>query len=265
MNQLNFKEWLGLKDIYGFEKEVNQAQNTQKIDELPVKRLALDIVMERLAQNSLPLGLPKSKFLTEMQWGTHDGALRVKWTPKLNVKIHRLHHDREGNEAWILKKFFFVNDRDFAGQEDVVADEIFDQVKAIAYQNHDSVMEEGEFKFDNIVYSLAAQMRQQQYQVIEFERVKKLNENEYDLSFWVRGGGTGTLYGPHSQRPALALIVKMAYNERTGLIKAIAEMIQSVDNSAEWAIQPAEFEEYFLPTQPKNEIINSIVTSLKWF
>jgi hypothetical protein len=126
-------------------------------------------------------------------------------------------------------------------------------------------MEQGEFKFENIVYSLAAKMRQQDNDTIDFQGVKKLNENEYDLSFYIRGGGQGTMYGPKGQRPALALIVKMGYNENTGLIKAIAELIQGVDDTSNWTIQPAEFEEVFLPTQSKNEIITAITTALKWF
>jgi hypothetical protein len=83
--------------------------------------------------------------------------------------------------------------------------------------------------------------------------------------FYVKGGGVGTTYGPKGQRVALALVVKMAYNESTGVIKAIAELIESVDDSTSWSIQPAEFDEQFLPTQDKNEIITSITTALRWF
>lgn len=265
MTSFAFKEWMGLRDIFGFEKEIVQAQQPQKIDDLPVQRLCLSDVMERLSQNTLIMGLPKSRFMTEMQWGNQPGAVRVVWTPRLNVKVQKLHHDREGNNVWVLKKYFFVNDRDFAGQEDVVADEVFEQVKMVANEQLDAVMEQGEFKFENIVYSLAAKMRQQDNDTIDFQGVKKLNENEYDLSFYIRGGGQGTMYGPKGQRPALALIVKMGYNENTGLIKAIAELIQGVDDTSNWTIQPAEFEEVFLPTQSKNEIITAITTALKWF
>lgn len=265
MTQFNFKEWIGLRDIFGFEKEINQAQATGKIDDLPIQTLTLSLVMERLGQNTLPMGMPKSRFLSEMQWGNQPGAVRVVWTPRLNVKIQKLHHDREGNNTWVLKKYFFVNDRDFAGQEDVVADEVFEQVKLVANEQLDAVMESGEFKFENIVWSLAAKMRQEDNETIDFQGVKKLNENEYDLLFYLRGGGTGTMYGPKGQRPALALIVKMAYSENTGLIKAIAELVQGIDDTSSWAIQPAEFEEHFLPTQSKNEIIAAITTALKWF
>lgn len=266
MVKFNFKHYVeNLRDIFGFEKEVNQAQNISKVDDLPIKTLSVHVVMDRLATNNISIGRPKSKYLSEMQWGDQPGAVRVQWTPKLNVKIQKLHHDLEGNDVWIMKKFFFVNDRDFAGKEDVVADEIFEQVKMVAEGKLESVMESGEFKFDNIVWSLASKMRQSNYDFIDFEGVKKLNENEYDLYFWINGGGQGQMFGPRGQRPALALIVKMAYSENTGLIKAIAEMVQGVDDTTNWTIQPAEFEEHYMPTQPKNEIIDSVISALRWF
>jgi hypothetical protein len=265
MPSFAFKEWVGLRDIFGFEREVNQAQEPQNTDDLPVKQLSLGVLMERLGRNTLPLGLPKSKFLTEMQWGNQPGAVRVVWTPRLNVKIQKLHHDREGNNVWALKKFFFVNDRDFAGKEDVVADEIFDQVKLVADEKLEAVLENKEFRFEDLINALSAKVQQQDNETIDFQFMKKLNENEYDFLFYIRGGGVGTMYGPRGQRPALALIVKMGYSESTGLITSIAQLVEGVDDTSNWTIQPAEFYEVFMPTQPKREIIECIVTALKWF
>jgi hypothetical protein len=264
MKRFAFKEWFGSRDIFGFDKEINLAQDI-KNDDLPIKNFSLGIVMERLGSNTLSIGVPKSKFLSEMQWGDQAGSVKVVWTPRLNVKIQKLHHDREGNPIWVLNKFFFVNDREFAGKEDVVADEIFEQVKLVAEQQIDGVAEHYSYTLENLVYSLAARMRQQDNETIDFQGVRKLNENEYDLSFYVRGGGVGTMYGPRGQRPAVALIVKVGYNETTGVIKSIIELVEGVDDTSNWTIQPAEFEELFLPTQPKNDIISAITTALKWF
>jgi hypothetical protein len=260
----NFKKYVeNSQDVFGFEKEARTP--AERTDDLPIRRFSVASVMERLGKNNISLGAPKSKYLTEMRWGTEAGSVRVVWTPRLNVKIQKLHHDREGSDVWVMKKYYFVNDRDFAGQEDVVADEIFEQVANVAKEKLESVMESQEFKFDNIIWSLAAKMRQQPNDTIDFQGVTKQNEHEYDLSFYLKGGGQGTMYGPKSQRPAMALLVKMGYSESTGVIKAIAELIQGVDNTSNWTIQPAEFEENFLPSQPKEEIITAITTALKWF
>lgn len=266
MKQMSFKKWLNEHDIFGFEREISTVQDDKYGEEMPIVGFNTNAVIDRLSNYNLSIGRPFSRFPSEVQWGTQPGAIRVMWTPKLNIKIQRFHHDREGNPLWIMKKFFFVDDDHFGGKEEIVADDVFEQVKLVSEQQLDAVMENNDVKFENLVYSLAAKLRQQPYQVIEFNNAKKLNENEYDLSFWLRGGGTGTITGKsHGQRPALALIVKLAYNERAGYIKSIAEMIQTSDDTANWEIQPAEFEGYYLPTQNKNEIIDSIVTALKWF
>lgn len=263
---MNFKEWLNHKNIFGFDNEIIQAQDFKNNDELPVVRFNTNAIIEQLSNYNLSVGKPFSRFPSEIQWGTQPGAIRVICTPKLNVKIERFHYDRKGDQLWIMKKFFFVNDEQFGGKEDIVANDIFEHVKIISEQQLDAVMESSGFKFENLVYSLVSKLRQQPYQVLDFNTVKKLNENEYDLSFWLRGGGTGVITGSkHGQKPALALIVKIAYNEQNGYIKSFAEFLQTSDDTANWTIQPAEFEGFYLPTQNKNEIIDSIVTALKWF
>jgi hypothetical protein len=264
MVKMNFKEWIN-KDIFGFEREVLDAQdNSKPQNELPIQGFMLNLVMERLETNNLSLGHPFSRFPNEMQWGTQPGAVRVVWTPKLNVKIQKLHLDLEGNRVWIMKRFYFVNDLEFGGgNEHVVADEIFEEVKIVAKDQLDS--SSGQFKLENIVYPLASVLRQQDYQVIELDRIVKISENEYDINFWCRGGGVGKTFGPRGQRPVLAFILKMHYNEHTGLIKTIAEMATAEDDTTKWELQPAEFEELYMPSQPKKEIIDSIVTALKWF
>jgi hypothetical protein len=89
MQDFSFKKFVE-QDIFGFGEKLPLEKQE---DDLPIRSFSVHRVIERLNQHQLSLGKSKSKFLSEIQWGDQPGAIKVQFTPRLNVKIQKFHHE----------------------------------------------------------------------------------------------------------------------------------------------------------------------------
>lgn len=276
MHEMNFSLWLEKKNIFGFEEEnwkVKIPYRPGKAplrgpQDLPIERLNVQRMIDELAKNDLGIKKANSRFFNECQWGNNVGAVRVVVTPKINVKIQKLHKDLEGNNTWIMKKYFFIDDVNYAGREDVVALEIFDQVKNINLEQLEKP--DAKVPLKDLVQSLSARMNTlESNTLLPSHDIKKTADNEYNLYYFLRGGGRTGYSGSGTTKSVLEVVVNLSLQKNTGLIKAMVTVVSDVDAGSKgggtWVLLPSDFEEYFMPSQGKREIIESIVTALKTF
>ncbi len=276
MPDFNFRLWLEKTNIFGFEErdyDVEAPFRPGKFplkgpQDLPIERLNVQRVIEQLAKNDLGIKRSNSKFFNECQWGSNSGAIRVVITPKVNVKIQKLHEDLEGNRVWIMKKYFFIDDANFAGKEDVVALEIFDQVRNI----NDEQLEAPSRKINlgDLVESLSARMNAlESTTLLPGHTVKRTSDNEFNLFYYLRGGGRTGYSGASNTKNIMEVVVNLSTQKTTGLIKAMVTVVSNIGSGSKgggtWVLMPSDFEEFFMPTQGKKEIIESIITALKTY
>lgn len=271
---MNFRLWLE-KNTFGFEEDDSKFSPhrpgkfpLQGPQDLPVERLNVQSVIEQLAKNDLGVKKGRIKFFNECQWGDQPGAVRAVITPKVNVKIQKLHHDLEGNSVWVMKKYFFIDDVNYAGKEDTVAYEIFDQVRNI----NDEQLERPsrDVALTELARSLSSKMNTLESSIlIPTHTVKRVAENEYNLSYYLKGGGRSGYSGANTTKNIIEVIVNLSSRKDTGLIKAMVTVVTNMSSGSRgggsWSLSPSDFEEYFMPTQSKKEIVESIVTALKTY
>jgi hypothetical protein len=270
-----FSLWLEKTNIFGFEErdwdstEVHPGKTPQRgPNDLPVERMNVQRVIDLLGRYQLGSKKPKSNFMSECSWGDHAGAIRAIITPKINVKIQRLHHDLEGKEVWVMKKYFFIDDYNFAGKEDVVALEIFDQIKRINDEQLESPAPK--VKLEELVQSLSSRMNAlESSTLLPNHFIKKASSNEFNLSYYLRGGGRGGFGGASTVKNVMEVVVNLSQQPKTGMIKAMVTVVSNIASGSRgggtWVLMPSDFEEFFMPTQGKKEIVESIITALKTY
>lgn len=276
MHEMNFRLWLEKKNIFGFEEEdwrVKVPYRPGKAplrgpQDLPIERLNVQRVMEELAKNDLGIKKATLRFFNECQWGNNVGAIRAIITPKVNVKIQRLHKDLEGNNVWIMKKYFFIDDVNYAGKEDVVALEIFDQIRNINVEQLDKPALKVPLR--ELVQSLSSKMNTlESHVLLPSHEIKKTSDYEYNLFYFLRGGGRTGYSGSSTTKSIMEVLVNLSTQKHTGLIKAMVTVVSNTDSGSRgggtWVLMPSDFEEYFMPSQGKREIVESIITALKTY
>lgn len=233
-------------------------------DDLPVVGFNTERMIDLLSRREIGFKKGFSRFTNECQWGENPGAVRVIVTPKVNLKIQRLHADREGTPVWLMKRYFFIDDGNFAGREDVVAAEVFDEVSEV----NDAQMENvADFDMRELAQSMGDRLNGVDSSVIlSGNTIKQTGQDEWTLLYYLRGGGVGSGAGASASRGIMEVVVNLSKNKNTGLIKAMVSVVNNTDESGNaWTLSPCDFEEYFLPTQGKNEIIDAVATALKTY
>lgn len=276
MRDVKFRSWLENKNIWGFEEDEWQPKkpyHPSKIpfngpDDLPIKSFNLQRMIEMLSKFDLGFKKAQSKFMNECQWGANVGAVRAVVTPRLNLKIQRLHYDLESNPVWIMKKHFAIDDANYAGKEDIVAQEIYDQVKNVNDEQMENPIKDVEL--NELVSLLNIKMKGfTSSTLLPEHQLKKNSETEYTIYYYLRGGGASGFTGGSSVHNIMEVAINLSQNKNRGLIKAMVTVVTKLSSGSSgggsWVLMPSDFEEYFMPTQSKKEIVESILTALKMY
>lgn len=276
MPNMNFRLWLEKRNIWGFDDTDWQPQKPyhplktpfKGNEDLPITAFNVQRMIDELAKFELGFKRSKVNFFNECQWGENPGAVRVVVTPKINLKIQKLHYDLEGNKVWVMKKYFFIDDENYAGKEDVVAQEVFDQVKNINDEQLENPNKD--VKLDELVQGLNSRLKGLISSTLLPEHtVKKNSENEFTVYYYMRGGGASGYSGASNTHNIMEVVVNISKHRDTGLIKAMVTVASSLSSGSQggntWVLMPSDFEEYFMPTQGKREIIEALVTALKTY
>ncbi len=262
-----FKVWLETyKDIFGFDEDLTAKMiaRLRRPDDKPIRHFNVNEMMNRLAQNKLGHHQGFQKFNNESQWGTLPGAIKVELGMQFTVYIERLVYDLEGDPRWITKKVFKINVNEYNGYEDSVADAIYDEVVKVFMDPLDGPSKEYG-GLEDLIETVVDKAKHYGGDMFIFERLKKVNDDNYILVFGVRGGGVGALQKTRSEGRINQYIIDISFDKKTGLLHVIETTVQTGDEGTSWDLQPSFFEGMFCPSQADAEIVESIVTSMKYF
>jgi hypothetical protein len=257
-------------DIFGFDdleaKKVLAAEDDTAEDEMPVKPFSVEWLMGTLAHKKIGNRIRSSHaFLDQVVWGGKDaGAVRVKLTPNITIFVERRITDLEGTSTWILKNVFKPKLKDYAGKEEFVADDVFKQVEKIYFDQLEVATEKCEVI--NLAKRMSARVRAHAPDLYIFQDIKEVRKDYFVIYFNLRGMGVGKLASRTrnvTQTPEATIDVN--FDKKRGLIHVIVSTVSIGQDGGDWEIDIPYLDAFFTPTQDKDEIIDTVITSLKYF
>lgn len=267
MSYINFKKWVLIKenkDIFGFEKKTNIAQN-QVLDENPIKNLDSQTIIDILLKKKLNDTTPFSEYSNQIQWGNENGALRLVIGPLGSFKttIRRKQTNLEGNTSWICKKIVpyqkFIEEN--IHDEEEFANLIFEKIQKIHENKFESAINEYK-NLKHLVVDIARRCQQRDIlpEELVYKGIRELNENNFLIYFEARGHGVEV---PDFNRLE-QFIIDMSYNKKQGLIRSIGYEILSPTKQHIWTPGTADWDELFSPSQ-KEEIAEQVTNAFKTY
>jgi hypothetical protein len=269
-----FKIWVEASDVFGFDdikvrmREKEEEEKEQEEEDKPVKPFSVQWFMDSLARKKIGGRIRSNHaFLDQIIWGDKkDGSIRVRLQPNIVVYVERLITDLKGEPTWICKKVFKPDVKKFTGHEDIVAEDVFDVVEELWADDLDKT--NAEYKSTlQLVKRMSGRMQQNAPDMYLFQDVKEVNPNYYIIYFSLRGAGVGHLAGRGGQvgRTPEATI-DINYNKERGLIQIIMTTVTSGGRgNDDWQLDIPYLNAYYTPSQSKDEIIDTIITALKYF
>lgn len=272
---MNFKKWLFSEDKFnwanfGSDKHFNvhpdlspeETLKRQRYDD-PIRQFNFEYLSEQLLKKRVGIREASAKYMHEIIWGEGSGALKVHVHPDNHVSLDKLGKDLQGEDVWYTKKMFLINRGGFGGHEDIVVEELHDALIEISKQPIDGPRNELDKKyFKNLVQVMAAKMSQVARPIFFLERIKKLNDYNYIIQFGVKGQG---VEAPDHRRIEENL-TQVIYDKNKGVIRVMNANVESgVGKEHSWEIMPNDSDYFFSPTQDKNEIIQVMMTTMKYY
>ena len=257
----SFKNWCITegKDIFGFDKDI-RPEKKDMTDVNPIDFFDIEKITHNLAMHNVGELLPEVQFVSEVTWGDGNGSMRVRINTWLNVIIERKTIDLTGKEQWIAKKIYQLNHKQYGGMEDAVAHEILQEVENVYKRRLDSPSKEYK-EFQTLVSSVASAIRRNAHDIFIFNGIKRINENNYIIRLALRGHGVQR----KGQKRVEENHTQMTYDQEAGLIRLTNYNIESSLAQHEWAVTQSDIDWYFAPTQEKEEIAQTISTTLHWY
>lgn len=260
-------------DIFGFEDLEQKKQEDNPFltsdkegeDEEPVKSFSVQWLMDTLARKRLGKSIKASHaFLDKVQWGKEDGAVRVRLTPNITMFIERLITDKLGQPTWITKRVFKPRVKDFAGHEEIVANDVFNEVEALYYAELESAADN--YPLLSLVKRMSGRARAAAPDIFIYQDIKEVKPDYFIIYFSLRGVGVGKLtsrIGQVNQTPEATIDVH--FDKKRGLIHVIVGTVAIGGRGDDWVVDIPFLDAFFTPTQPKDEIIDTVLTTLKYF
>jgi len=258
----SFSKWFEATDIYGFEKEEKKDTDAEYgKNEEPMRQLNVELILKYLINSKIGVNEGHEVFANEIQWGNIPGALRITIDPKMTVRIRKLSVDLNGNYHWVAKKHFQLNRSGFGGYEDVIAQEIYQEVKKLENENLE-VPSSDYSGFEDMVRSSANKMRRVAKDILLYREIVKKSDDDYIIVFDLRGGG---VQAP-GQKRIDQFQAEFAYNRSDGLIKTIVNHLESsVGGEKSWTQAPSDYQMIFFPSQDIEEIAEILGVYVKYF
>jgi hypothetical protein len=254
-----FKYWIESKDIFGFERELYADPKPEKLEK-PVKEFSLARLVTSLGQYHIGTKEPNIRFVNEVQWGEHPGAIRVRIGNKLNVMVERLNVDLQGINRWGCKRFYQIPQEGYGGNEEAVSQEIINVLKEVDMEPLDSANHDYK-DLEELAASMSNILKKTSNSLFIFEGTRKNNEDEYIIRFSLRGQGTGWRH----QKRIEENHTRLNYNKDHGVIKLSNFNIYSPMKGHEWLQSQQDLQLYFFPSQPMSEIIECISNWMYWY
>lgn len=263
---MKFRTWLEAKDIFGFDSSPEKSIEQNISKEYPVTVFDVEYTINLLMEKNLDNKQPISKFMNQVQWGYGPGAVRISVSPMNDAFIHTLMHDLEGNPVWACRKVFQINTDNFAGKERVVSEELYEQAERL--NKHFLLYPKEQMDFQSFAYNFAQRLRNFKSEIFYYKGTKKINENNYNIWFEIKGQGSGRVAASTttSSSTVLQMITDISFNPQTGMIRTMLTNIHdSEDDSTSWLLWYSDFNEQYSPMQSRDEIIETFVSYLKYY
>jgi hypothetical protein len=257
----DFKSWVIAEktDIFGFERERERFRQNVIIDEDPLKPLMSEKVLDELERHSLGIKPARRSWSDLVEWGDGGlGTLQVSMSPvgSLSATIRRKINDLEGNEVWVCKHIYPMKDN-LIGKEMNLAHDVLENVQKIDMAMVD--MPSHDYKEMNyLANQLYGQIKLRRPPIFMQTNMKKMAENVF--LFYLEPTGTG-VEAPTADRLE-QFNINLTYSPKTGLIRCWGNDVLSPTKGHKWELQPSEWDEYFCPSQPRKEIVESIINAL---
>lgn len=275
MKSTTFREWLAKspEDLFGIDPDANvskeelrkrRAENYDK----PGGTLSPTLLMSELMKMG-PVNnkAPQRIWNDVVGYGDHEqpGALTATMTPagSIRLNLRKLAVDLEGNHVWALKKVIpLVDQIDQKDRGDIAE-------HGLAYQYHSEIAKidsstidapKNDYKdMETLSLKVAAMSRRSHPSVMHYAGLRKHNEEHYQIYFQYRGHGQGG--DTPGQSRLEQFDINMAYYPKRGVIRCWGGEVQSPKSGHRWKLMPSEWDEYFMPSQPMEEIANAIIES----
>lgn len=255
------------KDIFGFEKSDSPSKAPDEEYDGPIIPLKAEFLIEDMLGNAINGIEPFSAYADQIQWGSNPGAVRMVISPLGSFKsiIRKMHHDLVGEEVWVCKSVVPYKDimhSNFKFDESL-SEQIFENIQSTYADpiNPPKSDYEGLQRLCVKTYNKLLKRGILPELMIPIG-IKTIKENQrYIMHFELRGHG---VEAPGSARVE-AFMVEMSYDPKTGMIRSFGHDVQSPTRGHTWIPQPSEWDEYFSPTQPESEIIDSIANAFKTY
>jgi len=269
MKELNFKGWVlnEFKDIFGFSREgadkplkARGLFHTEINPDMPIHRLDIELITERLRRLTINEKKPKYKFMNWIQWGEGIGAIRLKIHPDLHVEIARKSYDLQGEPTWALKRLWLLNRSGYGGHEDFVVQEMLNQLEHVDKLPLDSPKKDYK-ELEKLAFSMASKMKQVARSYFLYEGIRKVDDNQYIIRFGVRGQGV--------EAPGQSRVIEnqtlLLFHPESGKIRLTNKNIETPIGGFNWELMPPDTDINFLPTQPSEEMVEAIATVMRWY
>lgn len=260
---MRFKIWMENKDIFGFEAKRPVEPTDDDMLSRPISRFDIELMMDLLSRKSIGITEAITPFVNQIQWGSRPGAVRLDVDTGLSFAIQQLGVDRQGNPRWVTRKLFQLNRQGYGGQEDAVAQEIYEHLAQTADGRIPSPQESySDEDLESLVHHIYTKIKRNAKAIFLPVGVKKLGENNYVICLEVRGHGVqNPQYNRVEQNQT-----QITYDKDQGTIRIANYNIESrVGGSRSWTLQPMDLECYFFPNQGRDEISEIVAVHMKYY
>lgn len=257
---MKFSDFYQSRDVFGFEKKTAEDDDPEKASERPVRPFNVELMMDLLSKKTINSHRAYQPFMNEIRWGNQPGSVLLDVDTGYTFHIRKLATDRQGNPRWVTKRLYQLNRHGYGGQEDIVAQEIYDHLVKCA----DSIIESPntDVQMEDLVDFLYRRAKAQASEIFYPEGVRKVSDDHYILKFAVKGGGHEAPDHTRVEQNQTAI----SYDRQSGTIRVTNYNIESpVARGHSWDIGVSDLDLYFLPSQDKDEIAKCLQVHLKYY
>jgi len=260
MSKYKFKSWLEkrIDEIADFGLDQTKVFKDIPDDNEPIMDLDVEYVTKLLKRNNFGIKTPiENGFFGEIQWGEGVGAIKVLFSPYrgLTVSIRKLVPSLIGEGIWICKKVFPVMNI-YDHSPDSLVEELTDVIRETDQNGIDSPTNAYE-NLESLVFNIAQKLKSESTQkVLVYQGIRLIKENEkYIISFNVTGMGRQR----QDQKRLDQFQVHVTYHKNEGFLKITGDELGDKIGKHRWQYDPSQFDEKFVPTQPREEISEAIL------
>lgn len=262
---LKFGEYAQLREWadYGFEKSSSTGpQGGSKDienDEKPYHMFNTEQVIGELVRQK-PLGIyeGRKKRPGIVEWGHEVGAMRMEFSPLGSSKafVRRKIKDLNGEVTWICKYVWPLgNETQLQDKEMLLAHDMYEHLEKLSVEMIDTAQKEYP-EFERLAGKLTSAVRMNYPSYCMFPvGMKKINEDYYKIYFEFRGHG---VLAPVRQMRNEQFDIDLFWDKKKGLVRCWGYNIESPSKERSWRVSPSEWDEWFAPSQPMEEIIECV-------